>query len=324
MNDLLIVGKTPPPIGGVTIHTQRLIQLLNNQIDFCFYNMHKFQILSFIKAVKESRVAHIHASNPFFLLFCSIVCILLRKKSIITIHANIGRHNVFGSLAEILAIILCNIPVVLNKNSFYLAKRFNPNAIIFSSFIAPIELQSLSSDVQRKIIELKKRVHTVFCTNAYDRVFDKYNNEIYGIASLLQIFNSYNELGLIVSDPQGAYFRYVSSENIVINENIIFISRPHSFFEVLRFSDCYIRNTSTDGDSISIKEALYLGVKVIATNCVDRPEGVELCEANNSRSLDLAVQKTISQQASYHKPNPPIDGGVQLVKLYNELLAKSA
>ena len=39
-------------------------------------------------------------------------------------------------------------------------------------------------------------------------------------------------------------------------------------------SDALIRATTMDGDSLSVKEALYYGVPVFATDVVDRPSGV--------------------------------------------------
>lgn len=48
-------------------------------------------------------------------------------------------------------------------------------------------------------------------------------------------------------------------------------------------SDCYIRFTATDGDSLAVREALYFNKKVIASNIVDRPEGVELVEFDKNK-----------------------------------------
>ena len=68
------------------------------------------------------------------------------------------------------------------------------------------------------------------------------------------------------------------------------------FFEILKLSDCLIRNTTTDGDSISIKEAIYLNKKVIATNCVDRPEGIKLIDVNNYDQIEKEILRCYSNQ----------------------------
>ena len=52
-----------------------------------------------------------------------------------------------------------------------------------------------------------------------------------------------------------------------------------------------IRATATDGDAISIKEALYLQKPTIATDCVPRPQGVILFEYNNADSFSKALEQ---------------------------------
>jgi hypothetical protein len=96
--------------------------------------------------------------------------------------------------------------------------------------------------------------------------------EIYGICDLIKKFNDTKKSLLIVSDPSGKYLEYLQSKKIIFNSNIFLISEPHDFFEIMKLSDAFIRNTTTDGDSLSIHEALFLGKLVFATDIVTRPE----------------------------------------------------
>ena len=43
------------------------------------------------------------------------------------------------------------------------------------------------------------------------------------------------------------------------------------FIPVLRLTDVLLKPTNTDGDAISVREALYLGVPVVASDVVERP-----------------------------------------------------
>lgn len=54
-------------------------------------------------------------------------------------------------------------------------------------------------------------------------------------------------------------------------------------------SDIVLRPTATDGDALSVKEGLYLKKKVIATDIVDRPDGVVLFHYNDAESLTKAL-----------------------------------
>src|SRR5690606_30076837 len=48
---------------------------------------------------------------------------------------------------------------------------------------------------------------------------------------------------------------------------------------VMRLGDAFVRPTRADGDSISVREALGLGVRVVASDVGNRPAGVALFRA---------------------------------------------
>jgi glycosyltransferase involved in cell wall biosynthesis len=54
---------------------------------------------------------------------------------------------------------------------------------------------------------------------------------------------------------------------------------------VMSNSDVFVRPTFMDGDSISVREALALGVAVVASDVGTRPEGTVLFEAGNKAEL---------------------------------------
>ena len=55
--------------------------------------------------------------------------------------------------------------------------------------------------------------------------------------------------------------------------------------ELMARSDAYVRPTYRDGDSISVREAISLGVPVVASNVGTRPEGTLLFPAGNVDGL---------------------------------------
>ena len=81
----------------------------------------------------------------------------------------------------------------------------------------------------------------------------------------------------------------VRSKILKRDDNIFFIDYPHPYFEVLKHSDFFIRNTSTDGDALSVKEALWLGVPALCSDVVDRPEGVRLFKYNDKDSFEACL-----------------------------------
>ena len=85
-------------------------------------------------------------------------------------------------------------------------------------------------------------------------------------------------------------------------------------------SDIFLRTTLHDGDSISVREALYLGIPVIATDNSMRPNGVELVPQSDPIALQQAIERCLvndsAQMPRGESGEENIDG---VLKLYEEL-----
>jgi glycosyltransferase involved in cell wall biosynthesis len=86
-------------------------------------------------------------------------------------------------------------------------------------------------------------------------------------------------------------------------------------------SDLLLRTTLYDGDSIAVREALYMGTPVIATDNRMRPEGVHLIPPSDPARLLDAVCDLLSRRRA---PRPPAGDGQEniraVVHFYEELL----
>jgi glycosyltransferase involved in cell wall biosynthesis len=60
-------------------------------------------------------------------------------------------------------------------------------------------------------------------------------------------------------------------------------------------SNVFVRPTFRDGDSISVREAVALGVPVVASNVGTRPDGVCVFEAGDVNGLVRAVESMIER-----------------------------
>ena len=78
-----------------------------------------------------------------------------------------------------------------------------------------------------------------------------------------------------------------------------FVNYSIDFVSLLIKTDGFIRNTTTDGDSISIHEAIFNNVLVFCTSVVDRPEHTILYKNAKKELLNLLN--------SYQKPPNKID-----------------
>ena len=62
----------------------------------------------------------------------------------------------------------------------------------------------------------------------------------------------------------------------------------------ISYSTVFVRPTFRDGDSISVREAMSMGVPVVASNVGTRPEGALLFEAGDLEALIGQVERALS------------------------------
>jgi glycosyltransferase involved in cell wall biosynthesis len=82
-----------------------------------------------------------------------------------------------------------------------------------------------------------------------------------------------------------------------------------------------LRTTLYDGDSVSVREALYIGIPVIASDNRMRPPGVRLFPTSNREGLRDAIFETLAGGDS--PKNVPGDGQEnirEVVEFYRTLL----
>jgi glycosyltransferase involved in cell wall biosynthesis len=289
MKGILILGKTPPPIGGVTIHVSRLIQHLESDgFEYTFYSLLN-SVFSVFVAARKYKVIHLHTSNPRFHFLFSLYCFIFRIRLLQTYHGDLNRYKALNAFFNNMSLHLTNVPIVINTNSQDYALRRNRNTRLISAFLPPLYPNPLSSDIVNSIDAWRGNHHPIYCTNASYFQIDKYGNEVYGGSALVEVFRTLGPRGLIFSEPKGEYKAHLEKEG-ELPENVLFITQEHDFFEVLKLSDCFIRATTTDGDSLSVKEALSLGKPVIASDCVDRPIACNLFKTNDFHDLERQIR----------------------------------
>ena len=74
-------------------------------------------------------------------------------------------------------------------------------------------------------------------------------------------------------------------------------------------SDVFLRPTTTDGDSVAVREALAVGTPVVASDSAPRPEDVRVYEWGTSDALAAAVSRALREGSSV-APSRRRDGEV--------------
>lgn len=297
---VLIIGTVPRTagLGGVTIHVERLLGSIAARVAegadtlvpslLCDYK--KESRPAQLRRIRRARVVHIHVSHPLLRLYYVLACKLLGARSILTVHGNLGRFSAFKNAIDRWAVTLCDVPVLINEGSYRKGKAWNRNAVLLPAFIPPLREEPLPAEVRELLEQKRAEGCRIFATNASGRISTPQGQDIYGIPFLVDYFSKRRDSFLFISDPTAAYYALYDHESPA--PNIRFIPFPHSFYALTKEADVVVRATATDGDSLSVKEALHLGKPVVATDCVSRPEGTFLFSYGEAASLSKAIEKT--------------------------------
>ena len=74
-------------------------------------------------------------------------------------------------------------------------------------------------------------------------------------------------------------------KNLGIENNFYFLNDQKELWPLIKICDINIRATNTDGDAVSIREALFFNKPIIASNVVKRPKGSILFKNRNIDDL---------------------------------------
>ena len=83
-----------------------------------------------------------------------------------------------------------------------------------------------------------------------------------------------------------------------------------------------MRATNTDGDAVAVREALNLGVPVVASDASARPDGVVLFETRNLEAMSRAVREVLTHRAAHVQALRSVsidDNFPPLLKLYRAI-----
>jgi len=360
---VLLIGAYPPPYGGNSIHIQRLHQLckvkgmdcvvlnpyrspsnLDEEGVFKFRGNAVFRILNLIISLRRFsmvryRIVHIHvtALEKFRYVGIPILLVCRSFKKVLTIHGGdfievYGKSNFLRRrLIRYLVSKFDKIITVNNKQKELLIAKFGiaPQKIIMiPAFLPPLPdgnfTLSENTDLIVEVTKLKSKFDKLGLVAGYIL-------PIYGFHDVLDALISVRKLGVklglifvFYTESDRKYeSQLIERVNEIPGVLILRDIKPEAFIEVLRYCDVFIRPTYLDGDSIALREAIYLGKQVIASDCVERPDGCVLFKLGDPDDLarklvDVARDKNLGIVS-----NVMVENGERILNVYKELSGES-
>ncbi len=315
VNKIIISGPLPPPIGGVSVFCDRLINLLSRKrIDLRFlrypHNLYQ-KIINALKLVyfilfRRYRVILFNSyvgGLSRFLIKC--LKSALRLEIILIVHNN---HNLRWVRKDISAVSLSRLVLVgdailkeMEKQGFNLPLQ----PVIQNAFIPPYKseenlIRSLSAD----ITDFIENHSPLIIANA-SRILFRDGIDLYGIDLCLMLMKrltaKFPSAGLIfalaeINDRD--YYEKIkkSAGESNIENNLFFLINKDEYWPLLKKADIFIRPTYKDGYGISIDEALYFNCPAIASNCCKRHRDAVLFENRNIDDLENKVLEVLNEK----------------------------
>ena len=198
-----------------------------------------------------------------------------------------------------------NTYIFIGKSTYksYVDNNVLPQNISIESAFLPPALHDEATILKTYPKELQLFLHKhkpVLLVNAFQLVLLDNNQDLYGIDQCIEMLHElkkiYPDIGLIFALAKignQVYFEQLKQKisSYELHNNIFILTGQKELWPLFKKVDLFLRPTLSDGASISIEEAFYFEVPVVASNIVERQHGIILFDPNIQNDL---LNKTTS------------------------------
>ena len=321
--DVLILGPLPPPLGGVAAHLSRLVPVLEgaglrigvlnhfHSTDLpCVIGTLKRNPLNYYRLPRKvrARIVHYHHSH-----WATLLAVVLGQRRgqcyVVTLHNPRIRRQLTSPLPLIgrltrWALRRFDVIVAVNPDVASIVREKLGGAVIeiIPAFVEPTDDAGKRYDAA---LEAFLQAGRTLVVAAYRIAFLRGDREVYGLDTAVAAFQALApedpalRLAIFVAKrPSGRKARqYVARleaqlEEVGLRDRAV-ISFELPLLPAFRHDVLYLRPSRSDGDAVSIREALHAGVPVVASDVVERPAGVTLFPSEDVQQLRSAIQRLL-------------------------------
>lgn len=309
---LLIAGPLPPPKGGVSVHIARLLKLIEQagysvevidespQRKAGVFNVRGLNVVRYLARFLRSDLVHVHSSVDLLRVTHAITAWTLRRPYLVTLHSWRPRGWLSRKLhrwvfRQARCVVCASEAIALEVETAH--------KVVRPAFIPPdvSQEQALPDSLSGWLAHQRDMNRRVIASNAYQ--LDEFEGQdIYGTDLCISMMHTlvYKKrlpVALIfnvasLGSGRQTYERYQRLiKDLQLEEYVLLTNETAlSFVTLLDQTDLSVRATNTDGDALSIREALFLSRPVIASDVTSRPEGTRLFKSRDVTSLVASVE----------------------------------
>ncbi len=327
-NAFAIVGRIPPPFGGVSVHMSRALDLFRRDgIDAVLYDMSgrsderrgvypvtpsAFGFLTCLATCKETCL-HFHLSNPSVL---SLVGVIMRmrpsKRYLVTVHSeNLAdsfrqgtwiRKRLIRNYCRRAEHVIC---VSENLTRFVRDELGIDSSRIshIPAFITPTNDETCEKRIPRKVRSFIDSKDKVVGTHGWFGYF-RNGEHVYRFDQIAKLAREFADSGqnigiyTVISGTYEAragvrggeaHAEQIRALQRELADHWMVIEEAFPSPSLYKLTDLFVRPTTTDGDSLSVRECLALDVPVLASDVVSRPPACVVYESGNYSALSAKV-----------------------------------
>lgn len=351
---VILIGPYPPPIGGVSVHIKRYVEYLlrNNITDFVIFDdsnesktvainkkshyIKENKITFIIKMLfmSKNQIIHYHSHNWMIRFLLTLIGKIHKTNVIFTFHSFRDDIEKFGLIKKSMARFVIKygtyfIAVSKNEKNKLIEYGCEVGKIsVIPAYINPSVEDKENNSVPNYVKEFISNHEVAITANASGiRFFN--GDDLYGIDMCVKLMKRLKQkysdsVGLIFLLPQiddKHYFKKINEriKKFNIEKNFLFVTDKISMFPIIKMSSIFIRPTNSDGDAISIREAIDYKIPSIASDVVKRPEGTIVFKTREQGDFEDNVINVIDNYNYYREKLRhinSIDYAEELFKLY--------
>jgi len=318
---VLFIGHIAPPFGGVAVHIARLAAHMKRMcsVDFIdesshikkeYFNFRSLKLFTYLRKIRNADIVHIHSSDWRLRFFHIAIARLLRKHCVVTLHSFRTESGLLVA-AHRRILKLAHARVFVSRDIQEKLLFVDDHSYVKEGFIPPLlkDEAPLPHYLINEIEQAQARDAKILISNASR--LDEYNGEdLYGVDLAINLMEHLSNRRdviciFIVSslEKHADKFHFYQQQYIEkgLEASFLLLYENLSFPLLMQHADIVLRLTNTDGDSLTVREALELGVVPIASDVVQRPSGTVLYKNRDLQDLINKVEHVLDSPPNLEK-----------------------
>lgn len=331
----------PPEVGGVSISSDRLMnRLLTDGHDVSVFSLSYNQPKLNNKWLKMLKFLFIPVwvflQPKFDIIHCHVAGVFRKRYLSAFKWAFRGAKLIYSMHGDVVLLLDKPVEKALKKadliicvqqgDAHRIENTFSVPSVDIPAFIMPVGVAE--HPIPDHVMDFIHHDDAPLMLAAGGVVLTEQHYDLYGLRDTIDLYFELRKSGLVLrlllviigntfTSSQRRYLDEINSL-IIRDSNVMVVEGQNMpLMPLFKHAKLFLRPTKTDGDALSVREALAMQCNTLASDVAIRPEGA-LVYHNKQEMFQLAQDVFLGKKASFFNCE---DYYLQLVKAYEKLLS---